>query len=250
MIATAKAHVAPRKRRWVTQGVLAMTFAALMAVATSVPANALMSTSDVQAQLIAAKVAAIPAGKTQAIVGDGDGAAPAQVSHDGYTVTSAEQVAARSNMRTANTFTNDPRGTIQWPFPVGVPISSGFGARSAPTEGASTYHQGVDFVPGAGTPIQIIADGVVRQVFPNNDNGCGVHAVIDHIIKGQLVSSVYCHMQVGSLRVAAGQQVKVGDIVGRVGNTGVSTGAHLHFEIRLNGTQAVDPIIWLKANAN
>jgi murein DD-endopeptidase MepM/ murein hydrolase activator NlpD len=42
----------------------------------------------------------------------------------------------------------------------------------------------------------------------------------------------------------------VGDIVGNVGNTGISTGAHLHFEIRLNGTQAVDPIIWLKANAN
>ncbi|MDQ1584029.1 MAG: hypothetical protein QOF36_2083 [Microbacteriaceae bacterium] len=227
-----------------------MTFAALMAVATSVPANALLSSDDVQAQLIAAKVAAISAGNTQVIIGDGDGAAPEQITRDGVTATSAEQVAALSNMRTANTFTNDPNGTIQWPFPVGVPISSGFGARTAPTEGASTFHEGVDFVPGAGTPIQIIADGVVRQVFPYNDNGCGVHAIIDHVIKGQLVSSVYCHMQVGSLRVAAGQQVKVGDIVGRVGSTGISTGAHLHFEIRLNGTQAIDPIAWLKANAN
>jgi murein DD-endopeptidase MepM/ murein hydrolase activator NlpD len=212
----------------VTQGFIAMTLAVLMAIATSVPANALLSPSDVEAGLIAAKVADVSAGKPQAILGDGAG--PSTVKRDGYTFAFTEQV--------------------RWPLPVGTRVSSGFGPRSAPTEGASTFHPGVDFVPGAGTPIHVIADGVVRQVFPANNNGCGVHAIIDHVIKGQLVSSVYCHMQVGSLGVAAGQHVTVGDIVGRVGNTGISTGAHLHFEIRLNGTQAVDPIAWLTANAN
>jgi murein DD-endopeptidase MepM/ murein hydrolase activator NlpD len=222
-----------------------MTLAALMAVATSVPANALLSTSDVEARLITAKVAALPAGQAQMILGDDD-AAPAQVTRDGVTATSVEQLAALNSLHAAS---NSPSGTVQWPFPGGAPISSGFGPRRAPTAGASSFHPGVDFVPGAGTPIHVIADGVVRQVFPYNNNGCGVHAIIDHVIRGQLVSSVYCHMQVGSLRLAAGQHVQVGDIVGRVGSTGIATGPHLHLEIRLNGTRAVDPIAWLNANA-
>jgi murein DD-endopeptidase MepM/ murein hydrolase activator NlpD len=57
-------------------------------------------------------------------------------------------------------------------------------------------------------------------------------------------------MQVGSIQVSQGQTLKVGDIVGLVGNTGVSTGAHLHFEIHLGGSVPVDPYAWLKANAN
>ncbi|AGW40485.1 cell wall binding protein [Leifsonia xyli subsp. cynodontis DSM 46306] len=164
-------------------------------------------------------------------------------------VTSKRQIADLYSMRIADTFTNDPNGAIQWPFPVGVPISSFFGPRTAPTAGASSNHLGVDFTPGAGVPIRIIADGVVRDVVTRGD-GCGVNVTIDHMIGGKLVSSKYCHMQTGSARVSVGQRVTVGEIVGLVGNTGVSTGAHLHLEIRLNGIDSVDPYAWLKANAS
>ncbi|WP_068981841.1 M23 family metallopeptidase [Leifsonia xyli] len=90
-------------------------------------------------------------------------------------------------------------------------------------------------------PIRIVADGVVRDVVTRGD-GCGVNVTIDHTIGGKLVSSKYCHMQTGSVRVSVGQQVTVGEIVGLVGNTGVSTGAHLHLEIRLDGTGSVGPL--------
>jgi murein DD-endopeptidase MepM/ murein hydrolase activator NlpD len=239
----------PPRRRWLrkTLSVSALAFAALIAIATTVPAAAFLSRQDVEAAaLVGADVVAPSATQALATVQS----AAESIVRERFAVTSAEQAAALLQMRTADTFTNDPNGSVQWPFPVGVPIADGFGPRVAPTDGASTFHEGVDFDPGSGVPIQIIADGVVRQVFPADDNGCGVHVVIDHVIKGQPVSSVYCHMQVGSVRVAEGQHVKVGDIVGQVGNTGVSTGAHLHFEIRLNGTTAVDPLVWLKANAN
>ena len=236
--------------RWLAKGfsLLAMTFAVALAVATSVPANALLTKSEVQANALAAQGSRVEPAELQELASGSTMAAP--IARDGVDVTSAEQVVALSHMRIANTFTNDPHGTIQWPFPVGVPITDGFGPRIAPTDGASTFHQGVDFAPGEGTPIQIIANGVVRQVVAKNDNSCGVHVTIDHLINGQLVSSKYCHMRLGSVRVTEGQQVKVADIVGLVGNTGVSTGAHLHFEILLGGTEPVDPFAWLKANAN
>ena len=249
LLATTAAPSPPPKRRWLPKAlsVSALVFAVLIGLATTVPANAFLSMRQVEAAGITTTDTRTT-GRAQTL--DGIESAAASVLRDSFSVTSAEQAAALLHMRTADTFTNDPNGTIQWPFPIGVPIADGFGPRSAPTEGASTFHEGVDFDPGIGVPIQIIADGIVDQVFPDDDNGCGVHVVIDHVINGQPLSSVYCHMQVGSVRVTPGQQVKVGDIVGLVGNTGVSTGAHLHFEIRLNGTTAVDPLAWLRANAN
>lgn len=240
-----------RKRAWLAKGfsLLAMLFVAGMAIATSVPAKALVSHDEVVAQAQAAttgNAAKVPA---QSITSSSDVQTEALV-RDVYTVKSLDQLVVLSHMRIADTFTNDPNGTIQWPFPVGVPITDWFGPRIAPTDGASTFHEGIDFTPGAGTPIQIIADGVVRKVVTNPGDACGVNVTIDHMINGKLVSSMYCHMQAGSVRVVEGQHVKVADIVGLVGNTGISTGAHLHFQIMPGGTTPVDPYAWLKANAN
>ncbi|MEO9095486.1 MAG: M23 family metallopeptidase [Microbacteriaceae bacterium] len=225
---------------------LAMAFAVAMAVATSVPANAMLSSASLAS---GAGFSTTAHGAGQSMLGD-DHASAGVVTRDNVDVKSQEQVYSLGHIQRAGTFTNDPRGTIQWPFPVGVPISDWFGARSAPTAGATTFHEGVDFAPGNGTPIQAIADGVVRTVDLLDNSGYGVHVIIDHMINGKLVSSVYGHMQVGSVRVTEGQAVKVTDIVGLVGSTGVSTGPHLHFEIHLNGTEPVDPYAWLKANAN
>ncbi len=221
----------------------AMLGAAALFVATSLPANALMTSnadavtttsSHVQAQSLAA-VNASAVAQTSA--------------RDKYTVISrAEQM----NLRFVSSnwaYTNDPNGTIQWPFPVQVPISTGFGPRQvAGCSFCSTFHLGVDFDPGQGVAIGAIADGVVSDVV-NSHAGLGNHVVIDHVINGQKVQSVYAHMLDGSIRVAIGDHVTVGQEVGQVGSTGESTGAHLHLEIHVNGVP-IDPFAWLKANAN
>jgi murein DD-endopeptidase MepM/ murein hydrolase activator NlpD len=100
-------------------------------------------------------------------------------------------------------------------------------------------------MPGAGTPIQAIADGVVTAV--NSISGeLGVHVKVDHVLDGQRVSSLYAHMQVGTEAVALGERITVGQLIGRVGNTGLSTAPHLHFEILLDGNRPIDPYAWLK----
>jgi murein DD-endopeptidase MepM/ murein hydrolase activator NlpD len=139
-------------------------------------------------------------------------------------------------------FVNVATSSVQWPF-ASSPISSGFGARKAPCRGCSSDHKGLDFTPGSGTPISAMADGVVREV-NSSQGGLGTNVVIDHLIDGQLVTSVYGHMQAGSLPLIEGENVSVGTMVGRVGNTGASTGAHLHFEIHVKGSP-VDPYAWL-----
>jgi murein DD-endopeptidase MepM/ murein hydrolase activator NlpD len=149
-----------------------------------------------------------------------------------------------SYSQTAATYVNY-LGAIQWPFLTGVPISTDFGYRVAPCGGCSSYHKGIDMNPGVNSPIQAIADGVVREVSATDNGGLGVYAVIDHTIDGELVSSVYAHMAEGSLALSVGQTVSVGDLVGNVGNTGQSTGPHLHFEILLDGVTPTDPFAWL-----
>lgn len=136
---------------------------------------------------------------------------------------------------------------IRWPFPYAAPISSGFGARVAPCAACSTYHQGLDFDPQEGSPIYAIADGVVIE--SHNDRwGFGRWIVIRHNVRGMSFDSVYAHMERDSVQLNKGDVVKVADYVGRVGNTGTSTGGHLHLEIHVDGAP-VDPFQWLKKNA-
>ena len=147
------------------------------------------------------------------------------------------------------TFTNNPNGTIQWPFSVGVHIGDRFGYRDC--AGCSSNHGGQDFNPGLGAPIQSIADGVVSYA-EDGEGSLGVHMIIDHMIDGKLVSSVYAHMIHGSMLFKTGDVVTVGQVIGQVGNTGMSTGPHLHLDIRLGGKDGtkVDPLVWLYANTN
>ncbi len=109
-----------------------------------------------------------------------------------------------------------------------MPISSGFGYRDC--YGCSSNHQGLDMNPGEGTPIQSIGDGVVVEV-GNPDGTFGVYARIQHEVDGQMFTSLYAHMLEGSLAVQVGDTVTAGTLVGQVGNSGQSTGAHLHFGI-------------------
>lgn len=166
-----------------------------------------------------------------------------QVQRDQYLVTRTTLDGYQPYSRLASTFSNNPNSAWQWPFDVGVPISSGFGYRDC--SGCSSNHQGLDMNPGEGTPIQAIGEGVVVEV--GNPNGSfGVYARIQHEVDGQMFTSLYAHMLQGSLAVQVGDVVSAGSLVGQVGNSGQSTGPHLHFGIYLDGVMPVDPYSFMK----
>ena len=122
---------------------------------------------------------------------------------------------------------------LQWPVPSCTLITSRFGYRVAPITGASTYHGGLDI--GAGMGASIVAAGAGDVIYAGDNGGYGKCVMIDH---GNGVVTVYAHMS--SIGVSYGQYVTAGQYVGAVGSTGVSTGPHCHFEIRINGAQT-DP---------
>ncbi|WP_291049569.1 peptidoglycan DD-metalloendopeptidase family protein, partial [Herbiconiux sp.] len=226
--------------------IAAMLFATGIAVATTMPASAWHAASDSSSSSVVLVSSVTTPGQELTTSAE---AAVSSVARDGYAVRDTVAELRAAGMRVADTFTNNPTGAIQWPFPVGVPISDYFGARESPGGIGSTDHKGVDFTPGQGTNIFSIADGVVSFVQSSDNGGLGVHVIVDHVIDGQKVSSVYGHMLAGSITVTEGQVVKVAQPIGQVGNTGTSTGAHLHLEIRLNGTTPVDPYAWLQTHA-
>ncbi|MDX1934464.1 MAG: peptidoglycan DD-metalloendopeptidase family protein [Capsulimonadales bacterium] len=113
--------------------------------------------------------------------------------------------------------------------PVDGPITSRFGMRYHPILHVTKLHTGIDFGAGIGTPILAAADGVV--IFAGYMRGYGNSVVIDH---GGGVSTLYGHQS--EIVAVEGQNIARGQMVGRVGMTGYTTGPHLHFEIRKNGT--------------
>jgi len=119
-------------------------------------------------------------------------------------------------------------------------ISSGFGYRNDPFNGKRSYHEGVDIAAGAGVPIKSVADGVVTASMVKP--GYGVTVEINH---GNGYKTRYAHAK--TAMVNTGDRVRKGDIVARVGSSGRSTGAHLHFEVLRDG-QAVNPRKFLRAS--
>jgi murein DD-endopeptidase MepM/ murein hydrolase activator NlpD len=138
---------------------------------------------------------------------------------------------------------------IQYPVANHTSTSSGWGARYVrDCPRCSTFHQGVDFTPGRGSNVYAAMDGVVSV----SDIGgeYGVYVILDHQINEDLIyQTVYAHLKRNKLttNLYPGQKVSKGDIIGYVGNTGLSTGPHLHFEIRINGRN-VDPMRILEQN--
>ena len=117
--------------------------------------------------------------------------------------------------------------------PVNGKITSEFGYRTAPIKGASTGHSGIDIGVPIGTPVKSIADGIV---FAANCGmrGYGNGVFIDHgIIDNRHVVSEYGHLSAFCVKV--GDKVKQGQVIAKSGNTGISTGPHLHLTIRENG---------------
>jgi murein DD-endopeptidase MepM/ murein hydrolase activator NlpD len=114
-------------------------------------------------------------------------------------------------------------------------ISSGFGMRSHPISGNWKQHKGTDFAAATGTPIRAAGDGVID--FAGTQGGYGNVVVIKHWAN---YTTAYAHMSRFGAGMRKGAKVSQGDIIGYVGTTGWSTGAHLHYEFRVAG-EAKDP---------
>jgi murein DD-endopeptidase MepM/ murein hydrolase activator NlpD len=119
------------------------------------------------------------------------------------------------------------RGSFMRPVSGGV--TSGFGYRMHPILGVRRMHTGVDISASAGTPIRAADGGTV--IWSGSRGGYGLCVIIDH---GGGMATVYGHCS--RLAVGAGNNVRKGDVIGYVGSTGLSTGPHLHFEVRHNGS--------------
>ncbi|MFC4293962.1 M23 family metallopeptidase [Novosphingobium tardum] len=134
-------------------------------------------------------------------------------------------------------------GTIPNHLPASLEfISSGFGTRSDPITGEPAMHAGLDFRGPIGAPIHAAANG--RISFAGQRSGYGNCIEIDH---GNGLMTRYAHMS--AFRAHIGQEVAAGDVIGAIGSTGRSTGPHLHFEVRINGS-AVNPRPFLESQTH
>lgn len=122
-------------------------------------------------------------------------------------------------------------------WPVNGPISSPFGWRRSPVNGASSYHEGIDIAVDYGTPVHVTAAGTVTLC--GWTDGYGNLVEVNH---GNSIVTRYGHNSI--LLVTEGQAVKAGDIISLAGSTGISTGPHVHYEVRINGTP-VNPLLFL-----
>ena len=119
-------------------------------------------------------------------------------------------------------------------------FTSGYGVRSDPFRGGAAMHAGIDLAGPHGTPIYATADGTVTTAGWNS-GGYGNLIKVDH---GRGIETRYGHL--AQMLVRDGQQVKRGQLIGRMGSTGRSTGNHLHYEVRIDG-RAVNPIPFMKS---
>ena len=119
----------------------------------------------------------------------------------------------------------------------GASLTSGFGMRTHPVLGGRRAHAGIDLAAPTGTPVYATADGVIGRA--DWFSSYGLFVSVNH---GASVETRFAHLS--RLAVAAGDNVKKGDLIGYVGSTGRSTGPHLHYEVRVDGL-AVNPIPYM-----
>lgn len=142
-----------------------------------------------------------------------------------------EEEAKKKAQAAGQTYKTQSIGDIKftWPCPASSRITSNFGSRTSPTEGASSNHKGIDI--GAPTGTNIVASAAGTVVVSTYSYSAGNYVMLNH---GGGVYTVYMHAS--KLLVSVGDTVKQGQVIARVGSTGYSTGPHLHFGIRVNGT--------------
>ena len=139
------------------------------------------------------------------------------------------------NMKLAATYVG---GQMTWPVPGKYSISSPFGNRLHPISKKYTFHTGIDIESPRKTPLVAANEGTI--VYANWFAGYGRAIIIDH---GGGLTTLYAHLELISVDV--GDKVSKGSVIGQTGNSGYSTGPHLHFEVRKNGDY-VDPLSYVK----
>ncbi|HWD61432.1 MAG TPA: peptidoglycan DD-metalloendopeptidase family protein [Humibacter sp.] len=192
------------------------------AAAAAKAAQGALTTQQAQSVVLKAQVAALK-DKTTATVA-------------GYQKGVAARAAAAAK---ANSSAGLPGGFVGpqgWAVPAYGPITDGFGARVSPCAGCSSYHEGADIGAACYSTIYAAYSGVVSYTGPNA--GYGNFILLDN---GGGTSTAYGHIVDGGILVGMGQSVGAGEPIAKVGSTGNSTGCHLHFEVRINGS-AIDPI--------
>ena len=143
----------------------------------------------------------------------------------------AKQAKSQSNEAKAQTFSASETASApstgggMFMRPTSGSVSSGYGPRGG------KYHNGIDFAAPTGTPVYAAASGVVSSSTYSSSYGNVIY--ITHSINGKIYTTVYAHLS--SRLVSAGETVNKGDLIGKVGSTGRSTGPHLHFEIYKGG---------------
>ncbi len=138
---------------------------------------------------------------------------------------------------------SNPVSGAMFTHPASGPITSGFGMRTHPIFNVQKLHRGVDFAVGEGTSLVAPADGVVSVA--EKMGGFGNVIMISHHIDGKDITTVCAHLS--DIQVSAGQAVSRGQTIGKTGNTGDSTGPHLHFEVHPGGYgNAVNPMPYLQ----
>ena len=153
----------------------------------------------------------------------------------------AESARIKAELSRAKHGSGKYHGSMTWPVPGFDQITSPFGWRMHPILHKRIFHAGID-ISGSGIyGAAIVAAGSGTVIGAGPRGGYGNVVMIDH---GNGVVTLYAHQRSGGIRVAIGQHVKKGQRIGTVGSTGVSTGPHCHFEVRVNGT-AVNPMRYL-----
>jgi murein DD-endopeptidase MepM/ murein hydrolase activator NlpD len=151
---------------------------------------------------------------------------------------------------------------MRFPFNKPMPrVSSPYGWRIHPIEKTRKHHNGVDYASAVGTDVFAIAKGTVIFAgpstikLPSGEPGGGGYIIkIRHKVNGEWITSSYMHLRKGSISVRKGQKVVEGQAIAESGNTGASTGPHLHFEIQRgkyyiytsNGTRYTEPLSYIK----
>ncbi len=129
-------------------------------------------------------------------------------------------------------------GAMKWPVMGHTRISSPYGNRIHPILKTKRFHSGIDIPAPTGTSIVAAAPGIIA--FAGTQGGYGRTVIVDH---GGGIMTLYAHNS--QLVVKKGDQVTQGSVIAKAGSTGMSTGPHLHFEVRKNG-KYIDPMPWLK----
>lgn len=124
--------------------------------------------------------------------------------------------------------------------PMSGELSSVFGYRRHPLGGGIRFHRGIDIAAPYGTPVKAAAAGRVVEVYNSSASDLGRHIIIRHNNEFET-----CYGHLSRITVSVGQTVDQGDVIGREGSSGSSTGPHLHFEIRRN-KEAVNPLSYMK----